>query len=91
MILRDIDHRALSCERGDYSRDLRPAEWGSVISLHGSNPESLMSAMGHKQTWRFQFVMSAITPKADNRSATECPAKRKSRSPAKSQMQTRTH
>jgi hypothetical protein len=67
MILRDIDHRALSCERGDYSRDLRPAEWGSVISLHGSNPESLMSALGHKQTWRFQFVMSAITPKADNR------------------------
>ena len=28
----------------DYIRDLRPAKWGSGISLHGSNPEPLMSA-----------------------------------------------
>jgi hypothetical protein len=34
----------------DYSRDLRPAEWGSVISLHSGNPEPLMSALGQKQT-----------------------------------------
>jgi hypothetical protein len=29
----------------DYSRDLRAAEWGSGVSLHGSNPEPLMSAL----------------------------------------------
>jgi len=29
----------------DYSRDLRPAKWGSGITLHGSNPEPLMSAL----------------------------------------------
>jgi hypothetical protein len=51
----------------NYSRDLRLAKWGLGVSLHSSNPEALMSALGHKQTWRFQFVMSAITPKADNR------------------------
>jgi hypothetical protein len=33
-------------QRCDYSRDLRPAEWGSGISLHGSNPEPPMSALG---------------------------------------------
>jgi hypothetical protein len=30
----------------NYSRDLRPAEWGSGISLHGSNPGPPMSALG---------------------------------------------
>jgi hypothetical protein len=33
-----------------YSRDLRPAEWGSGVSLHGSNPDLLMSALGQKRT-----------------------------------------
>jgi len=28
----------------DYSRDLRPAKWGQGVSLHGSNPEPLMSS-----------------------------------------------
>jgi hypothetical protein len=44
----------------DYSRDLRPAEWGSGVSLHGTNTEPLMSALGQKQT-----PMSALPPKAD--------------------------
>jgi hypothetical protein len=34
----------------DYSRDLRLAKWGSGVSVHGSNPEPLMSALGQKQT-----------------------------------------
>jgi hypothetical protein len=34
----------------DYSRDLRPAKWGSGVSLHDSHSESLMSALGHKRT-----------------------------------------
>jgi len=31
----------------DYSKDLRPAKLGSRVSLRGSNPEPLMSALGH--------------------------------------------
>jgi hypothetical protein len=50
---------------GDYSRDLRHAKWGSGVSLHGSNPKPLMSALGQKQTWRSQIVMSALPPIAD--------------------------
>jgi hypothetical protein len=61
MILRDIDHRA----RGDYSRDLQPAEWGSVISLHGSNPESLMSALGQNATCARVEATSAFTSMSD--------------------------
>jgi len=34
----------------DYSRDLRPAEWGSGVSLRSSNPKPLMSALGQKRT-----------------------------------------
>ena len=49
----------------DYIRDLRLAKWGSGVSLHGSNPEPLMSALGHKQTCAMQNVMSALPPKAD--------------------------
>ena len=50
---------------GNYSRDLRPAEWGSGVSLHGSNPEPPMSALGQKQTSQPFRVMSALPPKAD--------------------------
>jgi hypothetical protein len=49
----------------DYSRDLPPAEWGSGISLHGSNPEPPMSALGQKRTWQQVRLMSALPPKAD--------------------------
>src|SRR6516164_3505706 len=34
----------------DYIRDLRPAKWGSGLSLRSSNPEPLMSALCQKQT-----------------------------------------
>jgi hypothetical protein len=40
-------------------------KWGSGVSLHGSKPEPLMSALGHKRTWRDQIAMSALPPIAD--------------------------
>ena len=49
----------------DYIRDLRPAKWGSGVSLRGSNSEPLMSALGHKRTSAHVRVMSALPPKAD--------------------------
>jgi hypothetical protein len=49
----------------DYSRDLQLAKWGSGVSLHGSNPDPLMSALGQKQTSRHLQPMSALPPKAD--------------------------
>ena len=45
----------------DYIRDLRRAKWGSGVSLHGSNPEPLMSA---------------LPPKADIGAATRSPRRR---------------
>jgi hypothetical protein len=51
----------------NYIRDLRLAKWGSELSVHGSNPEPLMSASGQKQTFRCARVMSALPPKADIR------------------------
>jgi len=35
--------------RTDYSRDLRPAEWGPNVILRGNNPQDRMSALGQKQ------------------------------------------
>jgi hypothetical protein len=49
----------------DYIRDLRPAKWGSGVSLRGSNSEPPMSALGQKQTLAHVRVMSALPPKAD--------------------------
>jgi hypothetical protein len=49
----------------DYSRELRALEWGSVVSLHGSNPKRLMSVLGQKQTLKHVRPMSALPPKAD--------------------------
>jgi len=47
-------------------------EMGFGISLHGSNSELLMSALGQKQTYAAHKVMSALPPiataKADFRS-----------------------
>src|SRR6516164_6539968 len=39
----------------DYSRDLRPAKWGSGIKLHSSNSEPPMSALGQKRTFPASF------------------------------------
>jgi hypothetical protein len=49
----------------DYIRDLRPAKWGSGVSLRGSNSEPLMSALGQKRTLGDVRLMSALPPKAD--------------------------
>jgi len=38
---------------------------GSGISLHGSNIEPFMSALGHNRTFCDTTAMSAIPPKAD--------------------------
>jgi hypothetical protein len=54
-----------SHEEYDYIRDLRPAKWGSGASLHGSNPERLMSALGQKPPRRLTATVSALPPKAD--------------------------
>ena len=51
----------------DYIRDLLPTKRGSGVSLHGSNPEPLMSALGQKRTSRLVEGMSALPPKADIR------------------------
>ena len=40
--------------KGDYTRDLRPPKRGSGLSLHGSTPEPLMSALGHFRPGRDQ-------------------------------------
>jgi hypothetical protein len=42
-------------------------KWVSGVSLHGSNPDPLMSALGHKRTLHVVRSMSALPPKADIR------------------------
>jgi hypothetical protein len=49
----------------DYSRDFRPAKWGSGVSLHGNNFEAPMSAFGQKRTFTNLRPTSALPPKAD--------------------------
>jgi len=44
---------------------LRSAKWRFGVSLHGSNPDPLMSALGQKQTLKPLHPMSALPPKAD--------------------------
>ena len=41
------------------------SEMGLGVILHGSNPKSLMSALGQKRTLEHVRVMSALPPKAD--------------------------
>ena len=62
--------------RPDYSRDSGLAKWGSGVSLHGSNPEPFMSALGQKRTFRSVRRMSAIPPKADIRRLIGSPRRR---------------
>src|SRR5215469_12757630 len=50
-------------ERCNYSRDLRPAKWGSGIKFS----EPPMSALGQKRTSKDVRAMSALPPKADIR------------------------
>jgi hypothetical protein len=44
---------------------VRRLEMESAISLHGGNPEPVMSALGHKRKLRHLRIMSALPPKAD--------------------------
>jgi hypothetical protein len=48
----------------DYSRDLRLTKWGSEVSVHGSNAQLHMSALGQKRTSHQVRVMSGLPPKA---------------------------
>src|SRR5262249_47025267 len=40
------------CDLCNYSRDLRPAEWGPTVILRGNNSESRMSALCQKRTMK---------------------------------------
>ena len=55
-----------SHEEYDYIRDLRPAKWGSGASLHGSNPERLMSALGHSRPSHFVPVLNNVRYASDS-------------------------
>jgi hypothetical protein len=65
LLPKDQDCADCDLQRFDYSRDLPSAKRGSGVSLHGSNPEPPMSALGQKQTLQAEFAMSALPPKAD--------------------------
>ena len=43
----------------DYSRDLRPAKWGSGLSLHSSNPGPRLSALGQKRPFLLRGLRAA--------------------------------
>jgi hypothetical protein len=49
----------------NYSRDRPLMKWGLGNSLHGSNPEPPMSALGQKRTSECAQSMSALPAKAD--------------------------
>src|SRR5215472_12014551 len=63
--LKAQDHANCGAEWSDYSRDLRPAEWGPTVILRGNNLQDRMSALGQKRTLHQVRVMSALPPKAD--------------------------
>jgi hypothetical protein len=60
-----LELHARSLAMSNYSRDSRSAKRSFGVSLHGSNLEPLMSALGQKRTWRRFEPMSALPPKAD--------------------------
>jgi hypothetical protein len=53
-------HGPLGLQRADYSRDLRPAEWGRTIHLRCKNREPRMSALGQKRTLLNATGMAAL-------------------------------
>jgi hypothetical protein len=53
---------------GNYSRDLRPAEWGPTAILRGNNPRDRMSALGQKRMAAFPINVR-FTPKSGHASA----------------------
>ena len=54
-------------DEGASQEGFMTGEIGFRVSLHGSNPEPLMSALGQKRTLDRRLLMSALTPKADIR------------------------
>ena len=54
-------------QRPDYSRDLRSAEWGSMINLRCKSLESPMSQVGQKQTFCHVRLESVLLPITDIR------------------------
>ena len=50
----------------DYIRDLRLAKWVSGVSLHGSNPEPPMSALGHSRPRHFVPVPNNVRYASDS-------------------------
>src|SRR5262249_39947229 len=55
-------HASVAYKYGNYSRDLRSAEWGPAVILRSNNAQDRMSALGHKQTYAAQKGMSALPP-----------------------------
>jgi hypothetical protein len=51
-------------EGRNYSRDLRPAEWGSEVRLHGSNPKPPHVRFGSKADMEARPVNVCFTPKS---------------------------
>jgi hypothetical protein len=49
----------------DYTRDLRPAEWGSSVILRSNNPQDRMSALPPKADMDRRGCDVRFVPKAD--------------------------
>jgi hypothetical protein len=54
---------------GNYSRDLQPGEWGSMVTLQSSNPETRMSHLGQKATYATQQKGTSAQYKTDGKYA----------------------
>jgi len=50
---------------GDYSRDQYPTEWGLEVTLHSSNLDPSMSALGQKRTLAAYSITSSARASKD--------------------------
>src|SRR5580692_4134636 len=55
------------CQQCEYSRDLRPAKWGSEVQLHCGNLGPAMSLMGQKRPIGGVRAMPLFPQKRPNR------------------------
>src|SRR5262249_20706215 len=53
------------CQRCDYSKDLQPAKWASLINLHCKNLDPWMSLTGHERLFGALQNSSAFPFKTD--------------------------
>jgi hypothetical protein len=60
------DHADCGFQRSDYSRDLRPAKWGSEVISRSSNSQRLMSALGHSRPSHFVPVLNNVRYASDS-------------------------